>query len=119
MPEYGIKKSVALVSAASSPGLSAEAVVSGYTVGLLDLSISSVAAVSFMARGVTNQSTILGTFLDGTTSSSSYTTSVGATKLIRFNVSGCETFQMNVTTVSIGTISATLTVVAAGTAVTT
>ena len=110
-------KDVILTTTASTTGYSSEAGCPGYTIGLLDLLTSFTGSVSFEARGVTNWRNINGTFLDGTTASSSVANP--AQKLIRFNLAGCDGFRVNIASVSAGTVTAVIRLMAGGTALTT
>ena len=109
--------SAATVSA-TVPAYSAEAGCRGFTIGLLDLVTSGLGgSVSFEARGVTNYRNINGTFLDGTTASSSV--AIPSSKLIRFNIAGCDGFRINVVTLSAASVTAEITMMSGGTALTT
>ena len=110
-------KDVILTTTASNTGYSNEVGCTGYTIGLLDLDTRWTGSVSFEARGVTNWRNINGTFLDGTTASSSVANP--AQKLIRFNLAGCDGFRVNIASVSAGTVTAVIRLMAGGTALTT
>ena len=111
-------KNIILTSTAVAVAYSSEAGCRGYTIGLLDIAATGVGgSVSFEARGVTNWRNINGTFLDGTTASSSF--AIPASKLIRFNLAGCDGFRINIASTSGATINADVMLMAGGTALTT
>lgn len=111
---YGAMKNQSLAAATTATGVSAEIGIKGYSVLLLDLSMTIAASVSFEARGVNNYRNIMGTFLDG----SAAATSATANGLVRFNIAGCEGFRVNVGTNS-GAVTADATAMKGGTAITT
>ena len=114
--EYGRSKDVTIIAQTTTTGYAVPIICREYTTMLLDVVISSTGGVSFEAKGGFNYGNILGTFLDGTTASSSF---VSASKLVRFNLVGCDAFRLNVTTLSVGFVAATGTFMVGGTALST
>ena len=116
-------KNVILTSSAATTSItvaarSAEVGCRGFTIGLLDLVTSGLGgAVTFEASGVNNYRDISGTFLDGTTASTGM--AIPNSKLVRFNLAGCDGFRINVVSLSAASVTAEITMMSGGTALTT
>jgi len=114
--EFGALKTTNLAAATTSTGVSGWAGVRGYTVAVVDLDISSTAVVAFecVSEGGVAKN-ILATFADGTTASSS----VASSELARLNVTGVHAIRINVISLSVGNVTANVTAIAGGTAIST